>query len=131
MTPRQFAHHAICSAISAVAEHTTPPITSECPLRYLVEDCTTASAPNPMGRCSTGEQNVLSATMSPPPACVASASAARSLMASKGFEGVSTQVSAGDSARTVAAASDAARSTSRRSKPTRRDSASSSRHVPP
>jgi hypothetical protein len=34
-------------------------------LRYLVDDCTTASMPNSKGRCTMGEQNVLSAIATP------------------------------------------------------------------
>ena len=42
-----------------------------------------------MGRCSSGEQKVLSATSCAPAAWVASATALRSVIRSRGFDGVS------------------------------------------
>jgi hypothetical protein len=43
-----------------------PPTTSECPLRYFVDECTTAVAPSHSGRCSTGVAKVLSTTTGTP-----------------------------------------------------------------
>ena len=55
------------SARSSPAPNTSaPPMTSECPPRYFVVECTTTSAPSSSGCCRAGEANVLSTTTSAP-----------------------------------------------------------------
>ena len=71
---------------------TIPPVTSQWPPKYFVVACMTRSAPRSSGRCTIGAQ-VLSQTQIAPAACAISASAARSVIFSSGFEGVSTQTS--------------------------------------
>ena len=73
------------------ATTTAPPTTSECPPRYLVVECTTASAPSSSGRWTTGVANVLSTATSAP--CLRSTTAAMSTTFSSGLVGVSTQIS--------------------------------------
>ncbi len=72
---------------------TAPPTTSEWPPRYFVAECTTASAPSSIGRCTIGVANVLStATIAPR---LRSTTPAMSTTFSSGFVGVSTQISRG------------------------------------
>ena len=53
-----------CSCSARRARSTAPPTTSECPPRYFVVECTTASAPSSSGRWLTGVANVLSTATS-------------------------------------------------------------------
>src|SRR5690606_39510457 len=64
VTPQQLAHHASSVTSAAVAATTVPPTTSEWPLRYLVVEWTTKSAPSVIGFCSAGERKVLSTARS-------------------------------------------------------------------
>src|SRR2546421_12736325 len=80
------------SASSDVA--TNPPTTSECPPRYLVDECTTASAPSSSGCCRYGVANVLSTTTRAPRLCASSLTASMSTMLSAGLVGVSTHTTA-------------------------------------
>lgn len=63
---------------TSLAATTTPPMPSERPLRYLVVECTTRSAPSSSGRCSTGVRKVLSTTRSAPASWATSATAVMS-----------------------------------------------------
>ncbi len=67
-----------------------PPITSECPLMYLVVECTTMSKPCSSGRWIQGEANVLSHTASSPRLRAIAATACRSTSLRSGLVGDST-----------------------------------------
>ena len=77
----------------SVASSTTtaPPITSECPPRYLVVECTTTCAPSAIGFCRNGVAKVLSTTSQAPRRRAISAHAAMSIRRSIGFVGLSIQ----------------------------------------
>lgn len=77
---------------SRVLNASEPPCTSLCPPMYFVVECSTTSAPNSIGRCSTGVANVESTSNIAPPACATSASAARSTTFISGFDGDSAQI---------------------------------------
>ena len=66
---------------------------SEWPLRYLVAECMTMSAPSSSGRCSIGEAKVLSTATSRPCFFAMAAIAAMSTIFSSGLVGVSIQTS--------------------------------------
>jgi hypothetical protein len=70
-----------------------PPRPSEWPLRNLVVECITMSAPRASGLCSTGDMNVLSTLISTPRACAISQTAAISVRTIRGLVGVSTWMS--------------------------------------
>ena len=70
-----------------------PAVRSECPLRYLVAECITRSAPCSSGRVSTGVAAVESTATSAPTACASSAVAAMSVTVHSGLAGVSIQTS--------------------------------------
>ena len=84
----------IVAPTSPAAAMTAPPVMSECPLRYLVVEWITRSAPSAMGCCRYGEAKVLSTTSSAPARCARSATAAISVTFSSGFDGVSVHTSA-------------------------------------
>ena len=75
------------------ADSTAPASTSPCPLRYLLAECTTRSAPCSNGRVSTGVATVLSTATRTPAACASSQTAARSVTSHIGFAGVSVHSS--------------------------------------
>jgi hypothetical protein len=68
-----------------------PAMRSEWPFRYFVAECMTRSAPNSIGRDSTGVATVESTASRAPAACAISAAAARSVMSHSGLAGVSAQ----------------------------------------
>ena len=80
------------SASSAPAATAMPPTMSEWPLRYLVAEWTTISAPCSIGRCSIGEQKVLSTTSSKSCFLANAESFFRSTSFSIGLVGVSAQI---------------------------------------
>ena len=65
---------------------------SEWPLRYLVAECMTMSAPCSIGRVSTGDATVESTASSAPARWAMSAAAAMSVMPQVGLAGVSAQI---------------------------------------
>ena len=68
--PTEFCRNAICSASSLLSPTTSmPPTMSEWPLRNLVAECITRSAPCSSGRCRIGEAKVLSTATSRPWRC--------------------------------------------------------------
>ncbi len=69
----------------------TPPTLSECPLRNLVVEWTTMSAPSARGRWKNGLMKVLSTTRTAPWRCATPASARMSHIFISGFVGVSIQ----------------------------------------
>ena len=79
---------------SSLAAMIAPPVTSEWPLRYLVVEWMTRSAPRAMGCCRYGEAKVLSTIRSAPARCARSATAAMSVTLSSGLDGVSVHTSA-------------------------------------
>ena len=79
------------SLIKWFGPHKAPAITLPCPSRCLVAACITRSAPHSVGRCSAGEQKVLSTTSSAPPAWARSASARMSQTSVSGLVGVSAK----------------------------------------
>ena len=81
------------SWIRRCGPHSAPAITRPCPSRYLVPACITRSAPSASGRCSAGEQKVLSTVSSAPASCAMSASAAMSQTSVSGLVGVSANSS--------------------------------------
>ena len=89
------AHQASSSPNSCVAAITAPPTTSECPLMYLVVECTTISTPNLIGFCKAGDKNVLSAATNAPHCFATSVTALISVKRSTGLLGVSIQISLG------------------------------------
>ncbi len=72
------------------AVSTAPASTSLWPLRYLVAECTTRSAPSSSGRVSTGVATVLSTATRTPAEWASSQTAARSVISHIGLAGVST-----------------------------------------
>ena len=72
---------------------TTPPVTSPCPPRYLVEEWTARSAPSSRQRCRTGVAQVLSQTQASPRSWASCATWAMSVILSSGLDGVSTRMS--------------------------------------
>ena len=70
-----------------------PATTSEWPLRYLVAECSTMSAPSASGRVSTGVGTVESTASSAPAAWAQRAASAMSVMIQIGLDGVSIQTS--------------------------------------
>ncbi|MNI62854.1 hypothetical protein D3C73_1181890 [compost metagenome] len=131
--PTEFCRKAICSASSALSPTTTmPPTMSEWPLRYLVAECSTRSAPSSSGRCSIGEAKVLSTTTIRPWRLAMAATAAMSTIFSIGLVGVSIHtifvfdvIDASNAARSV-------RSTKLKSSPAvRRRTRSNRRKLPP
>jgi hypothetical protein len=70
---------------------TTPPMTSECPDRYLVVECIATSIPRASGRCRKGVAQVLSQALSAPAARAMAATSRRSVTAMVGLDGVSAQ----------------------------------------
>ena len=67
------------------AAMTAPPVMSEWPLRYLVVEWITKSAPSAMGCCRYGEAKVLSTTSSASARCARSATAKKPVTFSSGF----------------------------------------------
>ena len=64
MEPMAFCMNSSFSTRSLRSLTTTmPPTMSECPLMYLVTECTTRSMPRSSGRCTNGEAKVLSTTV--------------------------------------------------------------------
>ena len=92
--PTAFCRYKSCSASSVLSSEqtTTPPIKSECPLRYFVAECTTISKPNSKGFCTKGEQKVLSQTAIKLLCFAKEAIAFKSAILSKGFVGVSIHI---------------------------------------
>ena len=76
--PVAFCVKASRSPSPASATTSAPPTTSECPLMYLVVECTTTSAPRASGCCRYGDAKVLSTTSSAPLARAISAIAVMS-----------------------------------------------------
>ena len=72
---------------------TAPASTSLCPLRYLLAECTTRSAPCSNGRVSAGVGTVLSTATRTPAEWASSHAAARSVICHIGFAGVSSHSS--------------------------------------
>ena len=70
-----------------------PAITSLCPLRYLVAECMTRSAPSAKGRVRTGVAVVLSTASTAPAAWAISAAPSMSVTDHSGLAGVSIQTS--------------------------------------
>ncbi len=99
------------AASSAELVATKPPMTSECPLRYLLVEWTTASAPSSSGRWRYGVAKVLSTTQRAPRSRATAARAAMSTTARPGFVGDSTQTSRVRSVQAAATASRSPRST--------------------
>ena len=106
VTPVALAHQASCWWSSADAATTAPPMTSLWPLRYLVVEWTTMSAPSASGCCSTGDRKVLSTATFAPALRASATVAATSVIRSNGLLGDSIQTSA--AGRSSAAASAAA-----------------------
>ena len=77
------------SLCSGLVPMSAPPRPSEWPLRYLVVECITMSAPSASGLCSTGDRNVLSTLTSAPCAWAIFATAAMSVSTMSGLLGVS------------------------------------------
>ena len=108
---------------------TAPDTESEWPPRYLVAECTTASAPSSSGRWYTGVANVLSTATK--------ASRARATIAgtsitfSVGFVGVSTHTSFVSGVTAASTASRSVWSTIVYESPQRESTLSTSRYVPP
>ena len=75
------------------ANTSAPAITSEWPLRYLVPECMTTSAPSAMGCVSTGVCTVESTASSAPAWWAMLAASAMSVMVQSGLAGVSIQTS--------------------------------------
>ncbi len=71
------------------AKASAPARTSEWPLRYLVAECMTMSAPSASGRVRTGVATVESTPSSAPASCAIDATAAMSLTPHMGLAGVS------------------------------------------
>ena len=82
-----------------------PATTSEWPLRYLVAECITMSAPSARGRVSTGVATVESTTTWAPTSRASAAAAAMSVRSQRGLDGVSTHTSRGRVARSLPARS--------------------------
>ena len=97
-------HNALRAAVASA-----PATTSEWPLRYLVAECMTMSAPSASGRVKIGVETVESTHSSAPAACAMSETAAMSVMVHSGLLGVSIQnrpVSPGRTAARTASRSD-------------------------
>ena len=87
-TVRMRAHNASSRAVASA-----PATTSECPLRYLVAECITMSAPRLSGWLKIGVATVEStASTAPAPRAIA-ATAVMSVMVHNGLAGVSIQTS--------------------------------------
>ena len=78
--------------LSIVRATTTPPRTSEWPLRYFVVECITTSTPSSSGRCSTGVAHVLSTTVRAPMVLASATIARMSVTCRRGLDGVSIQI---------------------------------------
>jgi hypothetical protein len=75
------------------AQASAPAITSEWPLRYLVAECITISAPSFSGCANTGVATVESTASIAPASCAMAATAAMSVIDHSGLDGVSTHTS--------------------------------------
>ena len=94
MAPTAFWRKVSLSASSALSPTTaTPPTMSEWPFRYLVVECTTASAPSSSGRWIQGLAKVLSTTVQMPRPLAKRTTASMSTSFSIGLVGVSIQIS--------------------------------------
>ena len=82
-----------CQYSSSRAPTRAPAMMSEWPLRYLVAECMTMSAPNSIGRVSTGVPTVESTPSSAPARWAMSAAAAMSVTHQVGLAGVSIHTS--------------------------------------
>ena len=131
--PTAFCRKVICSA-SSVSSPTTsmPPTMSEWPLRYLVAECMTMCAPRSSGRCSIGDENVLSTASRMPRLRANSARRAISTIFSSGLVGVSHQINFVFGVTAASSAAMSLRSTKLKSSPAeRRRTRSNNRYVPP
>ena len=88
--PEELRTKRISSASAPSFTTTMPPMMSEWPLRYLVVEWTTTSAPSSSGRWLKGEAKVLSTISSAPAPCAISAITRRSQSRIIGLVGVST-----------------------------------------
>ena len=98
--PSAFWKKAIFFESASSAQQTRPPITSECPPKNLVAECTTMCAPSASGRCRIGDIIVESIESSTPRDDSSAASARMSVMRIIGLDGDSmcTILVAGESA---------------------------------
>ena len=117
--PTAFCAKPICSASSSWLVVTAPPTTSLWPPRYLVAECTTASAPRLIGCCRYGVAKVLSTTTRPPSSWTTAQTCSISMIVSSGFVGVSNHTMRVDAVQALRIDSGSVRSTALLFKPPR------------